>query len=203
MIKTADLVIDHNSYVKDFLEREKRLLLNIDKAIKNIVHYEKEEEQILEFLEQTKSSTKDRFYAMWCPDYEKPLEEYFKKEKQLLKNVEVTRLINLGVGKEKVKEHLMSNKEDIINGNYIVYSTYHRDFEILICFRARDNQDTIAIQIFRDLIDNRVDLAIYSHEKSFANAMIKTFEALKGERLEIKDPNKFDDIVNNWLGSTA
>jgi hypothetical protein len=38
--------------------------LSIDKAMKNIVRYEKEEQQILEFLDQTKSSSKERFYAM-------------------------------------------------------------------------------------------------------------------------------------------
>jgi hypothetical protein len=64
VIKTADLAIDHNKYVNDFLEREKGLLLSIDKAMKNIVRYEKEEQQILEFLDQTKSSSKERFYAM-------------------------------------------------------------------------------------------------------------------------------------------
>jgi hypothetical protein len=198
-------VNNHQSYIDGFITKELRPdILNLVK--KEIIYY-KGESKILKFIEEKKREINHtNFYAIWCIDYQQQLHDYFQNEKVLDDNeVKRYRLINKEALKDKgqIKTHLQENKESIITGKYTVYSTTFSSFEFVICFRAVEGENAIAIQLFKDTANPRVELAVASHEGSFVSALKQVFESYQKEenRLNIgaSDSNNFDNIVETWL----
>ena len=84
---------------------------------------------------------------------------------------------------------------------YFVYSTNLTDFEIIICDRAMNGQDAIAIQLFRDVANPRVELAVYSHDESFVQAMREVFKHNQQNPLRVEPNADFSRRVEEWLNS--
>jgi hypothetical protein len=61
----------------------------------------------------------------------------------------------------------MMFKEDICPGKYSIFSTSHMDYEIDICHKNKRKNDVMAMLLFPDNLNGKVDLAIYSKKKSF------------------------------------
>ena len=64
------LVAAHTDHFKDIIS-----------ALKLHVNYEKGETEILKLLSEKRGLSKDNFYAVWCMDYQQPLESHFEQEK--------------------------------------------------------------------------------------------------------------------------
>jgi hypothetical protein len=178
---------------------------NIIGALKLHVNYEKGETEILKLLSEKRGLSKDNFYAVWCMDYQQPLESYFEQEKELYKRgINRHRLINknfLHNKREDIRKHLSENEDAIRKNKYFVYSTNLTDFEIIICDRAMNDQDAIAIQLFRDIANPRVELAIYSHNESFVQAMREVFRHNQKDALQVEPNTDFSHSVEEWLNS--
>jgi hypothetical protein len=198
--ETQGSVQEHNTFIKKFLDDHHQLLESVQRNLQREIDYHRGEGQIIRFTGEMRNLSVGRFYAMWCTDYEQQLDEYFEGEKDMEKRrVKRYRLINKDVlkGKDMIKNHLLDNIDAIINENYYVYSTSHIGFEIVICFKAIKQKDAIAIQLFPDMTDARVELAVHSYEKNFVWNMEQMFEALKGVQFKIEDnnPDNFDSSI--------
>ena len=161
-----------------------------------------------ELIDEYRKKTKNRFYGLWCADrfdvdY---FDKYFEYETEMYnRGVEIHRLINIEtVGEQAIREHLKKFSAVITSGKYIATSTRHTEFEMVVCFECKeedDNNDTLAIQLLPDRYKRRVDLAIYSFDRIFMVSMTRFFERrVTGKGLQkYWDPNKVDESIDNWF----
>jgi hypothetical protein len=206
-------ILGHGSDVKDYWEREQRpILSDIRNNLKSLVNYSENEKNILKCIEERKTQSNGEFKAIWCIDYnDDKLNEYFTREKELLNkkhDMVITRLINTNFPKSKIRSHLDIYKDYILEQKYILYSTEHNEFELLLChdFSAIDGnfQEMVAIQIFKGAANDRTPkLAVYSHDTSFTLAMKNLFTELelRGKKLDIQQSDNFAEKRDEWLTS--
>jgi hypothetical protein len=82
------------------------------------------------------------------------------------------------------------------------YSTRRADSVCLLnSDRAMNEQDAIVIQLFRDVANPRVELAIYSHDESFVQAMREVFKHNQRDALQIEPNIDVSRRVEEWLNS--
>jgi len=191
-------IVKHHQFMGNFVENQ------IKPYIKNKIQMEQGEEQVIKFVERYRETTKGEFRGIWCKGYdEESLRNYFSAEKSLVdKNVHRVRLINTtSIREDRIRDHLKDNMHYIINGTYEVYSTTFENFELVICGRVIDGENSIVIQLFGDVANERVDLAIASDEQSFVYAMKKFFIFLKekGIKLNAKNNEVFNNAVDEWI----
>jgi hypothetical protein len=179
---------------------DKLITLN-DKKVKAV----SEEPKILQLLQELKTNATE-FSAMWCLDYDTSLDTYFQKEAESFKGKR-RRLFNLTTLNQRrgnisaLKKHLSENQNDIINGNYEVYSTDFSRFEIILYTRVKNGRD-IAVQLFNSPGSNRTGLAIYSSEDSFFKAMREMFEQnmIEENRLQVEGAgDRFEEQMEQWI----
>lgn len=165
------------------------------------------EKEIFDLVQENKKRTKNRFYGIWCVErFEtERFTEYFEYEKEMHnRGVRIHRLINTEtVSKPIIREHLKKFSDAISDGKYIVTSTTHRDYEMVVCFECKEgDNNTLALQLLPDRINRRVDLAIYSFYRTYMVTMTRLFESLeeRGENLnDYWDSNKPDESINKWI----
>jgi hypothetical protein len=180
----------------------------IKKMSQREVEYIKVQEKIFELINENKKRTNNRFYGIWCADRVETehFTEYFEYERQMYnRGVEIHRLINTGtVAKPIIKEHLRKFSDVISKGKYIVISTTHSEYEMVVCFQCKEGDDnnTLAIQLIPDRVQRTVGLAIYSFYRIYVATMTRLFESLeeRGENLrDYWDPNKPDESIDKWF----
>jgi hypothetical protein len=205
--------IDFDLEDKDKLEKSKREIIRQIKSIElktlplpltlppdiEMVCGEKE---VLDFLTQHKKETKDEYCCMWITDeYDREsLDKYYSEEAKIgIDNI--IRLVNTKtLDKERIREHIEMFKTDISAGKYKIFSTNHSDYEIALCYKNRRKNDVIAILMFPDNLNNKVDLAIYSYAPAFVDAVKTRFRDFQqqGKRFRlIKDD--IDSSIESWI----
>jgi hypothetical protein len=166
------------------------------------------EQSILNFLKYEREETKGHYLAMWCFDkYDhSQLKNYYEEEASL--RIKRCRLINTAIiDKSKIKEHLRMFSNDISNGNYNVYPTTHRDYEIIICYRDQNNTQAVATMLIPDFLHGKIDLAIYSDEAEFVRKMESIYRDLQSrtdeERFKIDQKMDIEKNIDSWLMSVS
>ena len=170
------------------------------------------EKEIFEFIQMNKEKTKDRFYGLWCLDRveKERFTEYFQYEREMYsRSVNVHRLINTKtVDKSIIREHIKNFSDFISDGRYIITSTTHSEYEMVICFgclKDVKSSNTLAIQLIPDRTEWKVDLAIYSYYRTYRVTMVRLFELLEKNGKNLKeywDPNKPDESIDKWFKSS-
>jgi hypothetical protein len=160
------------------------------------------EKEVLEFLSRHKKETKDEYCCMWITDeYDREsLNKYYSEEAKFGIN-NIIRLVNTKtIDKERIKEHIMMFKDDICAGRYSIFSTNHADYEIALCHKNRRINDAIAILMFPDNLNNKVDLAFYSYAPAFVDAIKTRFRDFQqqGKRFRIMK-NNLEKSIDDWI----
>jgi len=160
------------------------------------------EKEVLDFLNKHKRQTKDEYCAMWITDeYDrKSLTKYYSEEAKIgIDNI--IRLINTKfLDKDAIRDHIMMFKDDICSGKYSIFSTAHMDYEIAICHKNKRKNDVMAILLFPDNLNGKVDLAVYSTAPAFIDAVKTRFRDFQqqGKRFRIiKDD--IDRSIDMWI----
>jgi hypothetical protein len=160
------------------------------------------EKEVLDFLNKHKRQTKDEYCAMWITDeYDREsLTKYYSEEARIgIDNI--IRLINTKLlDKEMIRDHIMMFKDDICSGKYSIFSTTHSDYEIAICHKNRRKNDIMAILLFPDNLNGKVDLAIYSTAPAFIDAVKTRFRDFQqqGKRFRIIK-NDIENSIDSWI----
>lgn len=163
------------------------------------------EKEVIDLLNKHKRQTKEEYCAIWSTDeYDREsYNKYYLEENKLGIN-SITRLIDIKkIKKERIREHIMMFKEDICSGRYSVFSTLNGDYEIALCRKNRKKNEVVAILMFPDNVNNKVDLAIYSTDPSFVDAIRTRFRDFQtnGKRFRIMD-NDIDKSIDDWILET-
>jgi Caspase domain len=161
------------------------------------------EREILEFLENHKRQTKDEYWGMWITnEYDRSsILEYYEEEMKLGIS-SVTRLVNTKVvDRDLIKKHIMMFKENILSGNYAIFSTNHSSYEITYC--KKDKRNVMAGMLYPDNVNNRVDLAVYSLDPFFVDQLKTRYRDLQrqGERFRMIE-NDEERSIDEWIDNT-
>jgi hypothetical protein len=194
--------------VQDNIQTDTKEL--VKKISQRDVEYVKGQEKIFELIQENKKRTKNRFYGIWCVERfdTENFSEYFEYEREMyIRGVKIHRLINTAtVNNHMIREHIKKFSDVISDGKYIVVSTTHSEYEMVICFQCREGDDednnTLAIQLFPDRMVRTVGLAVYSFYRTYMVTMTRFFESLEehGENLnDYWDPSKPDESIDKWF----
>jgi hypothetical protein len=192
--------------VQDDIQSDTKEL--IKKISQRDVEYIKGQEKVFELIQENKKRTKNRFYAVWCAErFEtENFTEYFEYEREMYnRGVKIHRLINTTtMDKHIIKEHLKKFSDFISDGRYMVTSTIHSGYEMVVCFQCKEGDDnnTLAIQLFPDRMVRTVDLAVYSFNRTYMVTMTRLFESLEGNGESLKNywnPNNLDESIDKWF----
>lgn len=215
------LLLTHKTYgivnsQQDLLSGQDEILSDTRELIRRLpeplVNYIKsDEKKIFELLDENKKKVKHQFYGIWCVgNYDQNrLLKYYDTELDLYNNnsdIITHRLINTEtINRNLIKEHLMKFSDAISRGKYIVSSTNYEEYEIVICFEVKEGSDnTLAVQLLPDRVNNRVDLAIFSFDRMFLVAMKKQYDWLEksGKKLnDYWDANHPESSIKKWFES--
>jgi hypothetical protein len=160
------------------------------------------EKEVLDFLTKHKDETRDEYFCMWNTDeYDrKSLDKYYSEEAKIgIDNI--VRLVNTKtIDRVRIRGHIEMLKSDISTGKYKIFSTNHEDYEIAICYKNRRTNDVIAILLFPDRLNNKVDLAIYSYSSSFVDAVKTRFRDFQqqGKRFKLINDD-IDKSLESWI----
>jgi len=209
----GEQTIDYNFENKDKIEKSKREITRQIKRIElqvsplalslspdmEMVFGEKE---VLDFLTKHKEETKDEYFCMWITDeYDrKSLDKYYAEEAKIgIDNI--VRLVNTKtIDRERIRGHIEMFKSDISAGKYKIFSTNHSDYEIALCYKNRRKNEVIAILMFPDNLNNKVDLALYSYAPSFVDAVKTRFRDFQqqGKRFRLINDD-IDKSLESWI----
>ena len=162
------------------------------------------EKEVLDLLNKHKKQIKDEYCAMWITDeYDREsINKYYSEESKIGIN-NIIRLINTKtIDKDRIIDHVMMFKDDICAGRYIIFSTTHVDYEIAICHKNKRKNDVIAILMFPDNLNNKVDLAIYSSAPAFVDAVKTRFRDFQQQGKRFRIENDIEKSVDIWIGNT-
>jgi hypothetical protein len=164
------------------------------------------EKEILDLLNKHKKQTKDEYCTMWITDeYDREsIDKYYSEEAKIGIN-NIIRLINTKIiDKDRLKDHIMMFKDDICAGKYSIFSTTHVDYEIVLCYKNKRKNDIIALLMFPDNLNNKVDLAIYSSAPAFVDAVKTRFRDFQqqGKRFRIIK-NDIQKSIDIWIGEKS
>jgi hypothetical protein len=164
------------------------------------------EKEVLDLLNKHKKQIKDEYCAMWITDeYDREsINKYYSEEIKIGIN-NIIRLINTKIiDKDRIIDHIMMFKDDICAGRYSIFSTTHVDYEIALCHKNKRKNDIVAILMFPDNLNNKVDLAIYSSAPAFVDAVKTRFRDFQqqGKRFKIIK-NDIKKSIDIWIGNTS
>ena len=130
------------------------------------------------------------------------INKYYSEESKIGIN-NIIRLINTKtIDKDRIIDHVMMFKDDICAGRYSIFSTTHVDYEIAICHKNKRKNDVIAILMFPDNLNNKVDLAIYSSSPAFVDAVKTRFRDFQQQGKRFRIENDIEKSIDIWIGNT-
>jgi hypothetical protein len=141
-------------------------------------------------------------YGIWCyHGYdEKKLNDYFEKERELMKKVEFHRLINIDrAGKERVRKHCRRFEKEISSSQYVVTAVKYHSREFLVIDRAK-NVLILTQNLFSEDIAGALGPFDDEHTVAgFANEYEELERNSQANRL-ILVPGKEDQCIDDWIG---
>jgi hypothetical protein len=198
ILKKVELDKELKEKLHNFTDQLHDLELRTDAKIKTISG----ENLIFEFIEKQRSLVKTEIRAIWCKEkYSQRILDYFTAENEL-RGIARHRLIRVNVkNKENVKNHLIRNKQSLLQKSYSVYATNYNFFEIIILLGIGSEQGSLGLQIFYNRNQERMEWAIYSSEDSFIGMLVEIWDSIRqnSHKLEFSGNDTFDSDINTWI----
>jgi hypothetical protein len=144
-------------------------------------------------------------YGIWCYHgyNEERLNDYYEKERELMKKIEFHRLINIEkAGIERVRRHCRRFEKEISSGQYVVTAVKYHSREFLVIDKSR-----YVLILTQNLFSEDIAGALgpFDEEhtvRGFANEYEELEKNSQANRLVLV-PGKEDQSIDDWIAKNT